>query len=269
MKPLTDRIALARNRNRHRPEALFLHKHAIEELQDRLHMVHRSFQKVVIVTGFPDIWQTFFPTAQIVPDDDLLDLASESCDLVIHAMSLHWANDMVGQLVQCRRALQPDGLFFAVCFGGQSLEQLRTVLADAEISVSGGLSPRVVPMAEIRDLGGLLQRAGLALPVADSARVTVSYKSPRHLMRELRAMGESNALHDRLRQPTMPAVMHRAETLYTNNYGSNDRRIPATFELIYLTAWAPDTSQPKPLRPGSANTRLAQALKTEENPLKD
>jgi hypothetical protein len=261
---------LTRNRNRHRPEALFLHQHAIEELKDRLRMVNRSFSNVVIVTGFPDIWQTAFPTALIVPDDDVLDLVAQNCDLVIHAMSLHWANDMVGQLVQCRQALQPDGLFLAVCFGGQSLEQLRIVLSEAEIAVSGGLSPRVIPMAEIRDLGGLLQRAGLALPVADSARLTVRYQSPRHLMRELRAMGENNALLDRLRQPTVAAVMRRAEALYTATYGSNDdRRIPATFELIYLTAWAPDASQPKPLRPGSANTRLAQALKTREEPLID
>lgn len=270
MKPLTDRVALTRNRRRHRPEALFLHQHAIEELQDRLRMVNRSFLNVAIVTGFPDIWQTAFPTALIVPDDDELDLVAQSCDLVIHAMSLHWANDMVGQLVQCRRALRPDGLFLAACFGGQSLEQLRTVLSEAEIAVSGGLSPRVVPMAEIRDLGGLLQRAGLALPVADSARMTVRYQSPRHLMRELRAMGENNALNDRLRQPTVAAVMRRAEALYTATYGSDDDgRIPATFELIYLTAWAPDASHPKPLRPGSANTRLAQALKTQENPLID
>jgi len=188
---------------------------------------------------------------------------------VIHAMALHWANDLVGQLIQCRRALQPDGLFLAACFGGQTLIELRAALAEAEIEITGGLSPRIAPMAEIRDLGGLLQRAGFALPVADSARLTVTYRSARHLMHELRAMGENNALANRLRHPTKAAVLRRTEEIYNARHRRDDGTIAATFEMIYLTGWAPDPSQPKPLRPGSAVTRLSAALKTQENPLKD
>ena len=269
MTALTDQNALNRNRQRHLPEALFLHRQAITEVQDRLSMVNRTFCKTAIVSGFPTIWQAAFESARLIADHDTLALLPDSCDLVIHAMALHWADDMVGQLIQCRRALTPDGLFLAVCFGGQTLWELRAALTEAEIEIAGGLSPRIAPMAEIRDLGGLLQRAGFALPVADSTRLTVTYPSARHLMRELRAMGENNALDSRLRHPTPAAVLHRAEAIYSASHGRQDGTIAATFEMIYLTGWAPDASQPKPLRPGSALTRLSSALKTPENPLKD
>ena len=269
MIALTDRNALNRNRQRHQPQALFLHRQAIAELQDRLGMVNRTFHQSAIVSGFPLIWQTAFPDAQILPDQDTLAATPDSSDLVIHAMALHWANDMVGQLIQCRRTLQPDGLFLAACFGGQTLFELRTTLAEAEIEITGGLSPRIAPMAEIRDLGGLLQRAGFALPVADSTRLTVTYPSVRHLMRELRAMGENNALASRLRHPTKAAVLRRTEQIYNERHHRDDGTITATFEMIYLTGWAPHASQPKPLRPGSAATRLSTALKTQETLLKD
>jgi len=269
MTALTDYDALNRNRQRHQPEALFLHRQAIAELQDRLSMVNRTFRQPAIVSGFPVIWKTAFPKAEIFPDQDTLEVTPKSCDLVIHAMALHWANDLVGQLIQCRRALQPDGLFLAACFGGQTLIELRAALAEAEIEITGGLSPRIAPMAEIRDLGGLLQRAGFALPVADSARLTITYRSARHLMHELRAMGENNALANRLRHPTKAAVLRRTEEIYNARHRRDDGTIAATFEMIYLTGWAPDPSQPKPLRPGSAVTRLSAALKTQENPLKD
>ncbi|WP_354004064.1 SAM-dependent methyltransferase [Pseudotabrizicola algicola] len=200
-------------------------------------------------------------------DDDLLSLTPAAHDLIIHALCLHWANDPVGQLVQCRHALQPDGLFIAFLFGGETLHELRSCLAAAEVEVSGGLSPRVLPMGEIRELGGLLQRAGFALPVADSFRKTVRYRDAWHLMHDLRLMGEGNALAGRLRHPTRRAVFARAAELYQTEYSDPEGRIPATFEVICLTGWAPSDSQPKPLRPGSAAQRLADALNTAEMPL--
>jgi SAM-dependent methyltransferase len=267
---LTDRTALARNRARAKDTALFLHDMAIEDIQDRLAMVNRSFTSPAIVTGHPAKWANIAGTETIVvADDEVLDLEAGAHDLVIHAMALHWADDPVGQIIQCTRALRPDGLFLAILPGGQSLTELRAALGQAEAEVTGGLSPRVAPMAEIRDLGALLQRAGLALPVADGYPFTVSYASPLHLMRELRDMGEGNALHARLRRPTRRAVLTRAAEIYTQAYATDDGRIRATFELITLTGWAPDDSQPKPLRPGSAAQRLADALNAREVPLKD
>ncbi|MGL6210630.1 MAG: methyltransferase domain-containing protein, partial [Paracoccaceae bacterium] len=196
---------------------------------------------------------------RVVPDAEVLDLAPQSQDLLVHGLGLHWANDPVGQLVQCRRALRPDGLLLALMFGGQTLHELRSALAQAETEVTGGLSPRVLPMAEIRDLGGLLQRAGFALPVADSFARRVMYRDIWHLMRDLRGMGEGNALAARLRHPTRRAVFTRADAIYAESFGSGDR-IPATFEVITLTGWAPHDSQQKPLRPGSAQAQLADAL---------
>ncbi|WP_420568938.1 methyltransferase domain-containing protein [Thalassovita sp.] len=267
---LTDRAALTRNRARAlRDPAMFLQETAVEEFQDRLSLVNKSFQSPAIVTGFPDFWAAAFPGAKIVADEDVLDLDPSAHDLVIHAMSLHWANDPVGQMIQCRRALKPDGLFLAGLFGGQTLQELRISLAEAESRVAGGLSPRVAPMAEIRDLGGLLQRAGLALPVADSIPLTVSYQSMVHLMRDLRAMGEGNALDTRLRYPTRREVLTQASDIYARTYGDDQGRVTATFELIFLLGWAPDDSQPQPLRPGSATARLADVLGTQETKLSD
>ena len=196
----------------------------------------------------------------------MLDLDPQAHDLVIHALTLHWANDPVGQLVQCRRALQPDGWLLALLFGGQTLQELRASLAQAESDVTGGLSPRVLPMGEIRDLGGLLQRAGFGLPVADSFTTVVRYRDAFHLMHDLRAMGEGNALNARLRHPTGRAIFTRAAALYDDLRGP-DGLIPATFEIVALSGWAPHDSQQKPLRPGSAVNRLAEALQTGELPL--
>jgi SAM-dependent methyltransferase len=204
-----------------------------------------------------------------VADEETLTLQQGAHDLVVHAMALHWANDPVGQLIQSRRALRPDGLFLGVLFGGQTLHELRSALATAEAEVTGGLSPRVAPMAEIRDLGALLQRAGFALPVADSLPLTVTYESPLHLMRDLRAMGEGNALGGRIRHLTKASLLRRAAEIYQEHHAQPDGRIVATFELIFLAGWAPDDSQPKPLRPGSAVARLADALGAQETKLKD
>ena len=257
MQLLTDRTALTRNRNR--ATALFLQELVLDEVQDRLSEVNRTFTAPVVVTGFPQVWRDF-PS---VADDEVLALTPAAHDLAVHALCLHWANDPVGQLVQCRRALQPDGWMMALLFGGQTLHELRSCLGQAESEVTGGLSPRVLPMGEIRDLGGLLQRAGFGLPVADSFTTIVRYSDAFHLMRDIRAMGEGNALDARLRHPTRRKVFARAAELYQQIAGA-DGRIPATFEIVVLTGWAPHDSQQKPLRPGSAVNRLAEALHSPE-----
>ena len=266
---LTDRSALEQHRNRALPDALFLHDHVAAEIKERLNEVNKTFKEVAIVTGFPDFWQDAFPDATVTTDEDTLALDEKTYDLVIHAMSLHWANDPVGQLVQCRRALKPDGLFLAAFLGGQTLHELRTSLAEAEIAITGGLSPRIAPMGEIRDLGALLQRAGFALPVADGTPLQVSYANAFHLMHDLRKMGENNALTARPRTLTRRNILTEASSIYAQHFRADDgKRVMATFEVIWLTGWAPDESQPQPLRPGSATTRLADALGTEEKPLK-
>ncbi|MFN3646311.1 MAG: methyltransferase domain-containing protein [Gemmobacter sp.] len=263
--PLTDTAALARQRARAaRAPALFLHEMIADELQDRLAEVNRTFTEPAIVTAFPQVWQGRMPQVRMVAEAEVLDLAPESHDLVLHVLGLHWANDPVGQIIQCARALRPDGLFIAALFGGQTLHELRAALAQAESDVTGGLSPRVLPMGEIRDLGGLLQRAGLALPVADSQTQRVSYRDAFHLMRDLRAMGETNALSARLRRFTGRAVMGRAAALYADHFPEPEGRIRATFETVFLTGWKPHDSQQKPLRPGSAAARLADALNARE-----
>ena len=268
---LTDRAQLARNRRRARAAgpALFLQEAAADEVEERLETVNRAFTDAAVVTPFPSVWKDRLPGARLVPDDEVLDLAEGAHDLVVHALALHWANDPVGQLVQARRALRPDGLFLGVLFGGRTLHELRASLAEAEIAVTGGLSPRVAPMGEIRDLGALLQRAGFALPVADGSALTVTYETPFHLMRDLRAMGEGNALAERHRHPAPRALFAEAARHYAAAFGREDGRIPASFEMIVLTGWAPDETQPRPLRPGSARTRLADALGVEETPLPD
>ena len=265
---LTDRTALDRNRNRAlRVPALFLHDEAAIEVKERLNEVNRTFTSPAVVTAFSDFWRSVMPNARIVADTDVLDLTENAHDLIIHALALHWANDPVGQLVQCRRALQPDGMFLGMMFGGQTLTQLRSSLAEAETQMTGGLSPRVLPMGEIRDLGGLLQRAGFSLPVADSQTRNVCYRDIFHLMADLRAMGEGNALQQRLRRPTRRSVFTKAAQIYQDTFKDDDGRIPATFEIICLTGWAPDDSQQKPLRPGSATHRLATQLGTDETSL--
>ncbi len=268
---LTDRPALLRQRARAAAAspALFLHEEAVSEVQDRLAMVNRTFTAPGIVTGWPAPWQDAFPDAAILPDDDTLALEPEAHDLIVHAMALHWASDPVGQIIQARRALKPDGLFLGIMPGGTTLHQLRTSLAQAEAEMTGGLSPRVVPTGEVRDLGGLLQRAGLTLPVVDSVPLTASYADMTALMRDLRAMGEANAMQARPRHFTRRTIFERAAQIYAQNFGDGEGRIQATYDLICLTGWSPHESQPQPLRPGSARMRLADALNTDETPLPD
>ncbi|WP_128255015.1 methyltransferase domain-containing protein [Falsirhodobacter deserti] len=257
---LTDRTALTQHRARATREALFLHEDVAAEAQERLNEVNRTFTDAVVVTPFPELWPGF----RTVPDAEVLELEPQSQDLVIHALCLHWANDPVGQLVQCRRALRPDGLLLCATLGGQTLHELRAVLAEAEAAVSGGLSPRVLPMADIRDLGGLMQRAGLALPVADTFTRRVTYRDALHLMHDLRAMGETSALTGRPRHFTKRSVLMEAARRYHEAFGDADGRVGATVETVWLTGWAPADSQPQPLRPGSATHSLAEALRPKD-----
>jgi SAM-dependent methyltransferase len=264
---LTDQDALKRFRTRAKNAqnpVIFLQQEVACQIQERLNEVNRRFKSVAIITNFPEFWQKIFPEALIVPDAEVLALKTGAHDLVLHLMSLHWANDFVGQLIQCHRALKPDGLFIAACFGGETLSELRKSLAQAEISITGGLSPRIAPMGEIRELGSLLQRAGYALPVADAHLKTVSYKNMAHLMQDLRGMGEGNALAQRRKLFAPRELFAKAAEIYAAEFPAENQRIRASFELIFLTGWAPDDSQQKPLRPGSATARLADALYTDE-----
>lgn len=267
--PLTDRNRLVAQRNRalRAGHVDVLHKIAADEIKDRLADINRQFQSIAIVTGFPNFWQSEFPEAQVVADEPVLALESKAYDLVIHAMSLHWADDPVGQMVQCARSLREDGLFIAVCFGGQTLAEARAALAQAEAEVTGGLSPRVLPMGEIRDMGGLLSRAGLALPVADLVSQRASYRDLIHLAHDVRSMGEGNAMTARLRHPTRRDIFARAAAIYAQAHPDRDNppRIMASFDLVFLTGWSPSESQQKPLRPGSAQKGLADALREIRN----
>lgn len=261
---LVDRAALTRHRTRadRRGFAPFLHELALTEVQDRLSEVNRRFSDAAIVTGAPDFWRAAFPDAVVVGDDDTLALRPQAHDLVIHAMALHWANDPVGQMIQSARALRPDGLFIAAMLGGDTLTELRDSLTRAEVEVVSGLSPRLLPMGEIRDLGGLLARSGLALTVADQFPQRASYRDLFHLAADLRAMGETNALSARTRGLTRRDVMLRAAEIYQADHSDPEHpgRVVATFDLVFLTGWAPAENQQKPLRPGSARMSLAEAL---------
>ena len=207
------------------------------------------------------------PALSIVADEEALPFAAASFDLIASALSLQWANDLPGVLVQLRRALAPDGLFLAALVGGQSLTELRTALTAAEADLTGGASPRVAPFADVRDLGGLLQRAGFALPVTDIEPIIVRYPSMFALMQDLRAMGATNALVERSRLPLRRAVLMRAADIYAARFADPDGRLRATFDIVWLSGWAPHESQQKPLAPGSARTRLADALNAREEKL--
>ncbi len=200
----------------------------------------------------------------VLADEELLPFADGALDLVVSGLALHFVNDLPGSLAQVCRALKPDGLFLAGLLGGQTLHELRDAFMSAELECEGGASPRVAPFADLRDLGALMQRAGFALPVVDSDSVEVSYATPFALMSELRAMGASNVLKARHRAPLRRATLMRAAQIYMQRYGLPGGRIKATFEIVTLTGWAPHEDQQQPLRPGSAKTRLADALGVNE-----
>jgi len=201
---------------------------------------------------------------KIQADEERLPFADESLNLVVSLLTLHWANDLVGALIQIRQALKPDGLFLGALFGGATLTELRQCLTQAEAELLGGAGLRVSPFADVLDGAALLQRAGFALPVADLDRVTVRYANALELIRDVRAMGESNVLVDRARKPLTRPVLARAAEIYHERFSESDGRVRATFDIVSLTGWAPHPDQQQPLRPGSARMRLADALHVKE-----
>jgi SAM-dependent methyltransferase len=201
---------------------------------------------------------------RVVADEELLPFADGALDLVVSGLALQSVNDLPGVLVQIRRALRPDGLFLAALLGGDTLAELRHSFAVAETEIEGGLSPRVVPFPDVRDMGGLLQRAGFALPVTDVDRLTVRYASPLALLHDLRRMGAGNSLSERRRVPLRRDTLARMLEIYATEFADADGKVRATFEILWLSGWSPHESQQKPLRPGSARTRLAEALGTTE-----
>ena len=263
--------------------ATFLIERAADDLAGRLSAVLRKFDLAVdlgtpsgavrraladrvgaIVAVDPIAAHLAGEPLAVVADEEMLPFRDGSLDLVVSALALQFVNDLPGTLIQIRRALKPDGLFLAAMIGGDSLTELRSAFAEAEADVEGGVSPRVAPFADLRDLGALLQRAGFALPVTDVDRVTVRYASPLALMHDLRRMGAGNALIERRRAPLRRATLRRALDIYAARFADADGRIRATFEIVWLSGWAPHQSQQQPLAPGSAKTRLADALRTRE-----
>jgi SAM-dependent methyltransferase len=200
----------------------------------------------------------------LVADEEALPIGNGVLDLAVSLLSLQWTNDLPGALIQIRRALRPDGLFIGALVGGESLTELRQALYEAEAETTGGVSPRVAPFVEVRALGGLLQRAGFALPVVDLDRVSVTYASPLALLKDLRAMGATNVIRARKKAPLKRPTLARTFEIYQKRFAAPGGRVVASFDLVHASGWAPDASQPKPLVPGSARTRLADALGTVE-----
>jgi SAM-dependent methyltransferase len=272
-------------------EADFLLQRAAEELVARTGAIKRTFNFVADIGSYHGVTArqlreqfaginvlslsgTFrlaaaCPAPRAVASEEALPLKEGAFDLITSALSLHLVNDLPGALIQIRRTLRPDGLFLGALLGGDSLIELRQAFMMAETETAGGVSPRVFPTADVRDVGGLLQRAGFALPVVDSERLTVTYAEPLALMRELRRMGAANPLSARSKKPTRRDTLARAAAIYEDRFGEPDGRVRATFEILYLCGWAPHESQQKPLKPGSAAARLADALRTVEHPAGD
>ena len=280
-----DRRAVRRHRERAARigTAEFLHEEAASLLAERLRDVTRQFSRALVLGGrrgalpgalaarggldllvesddAPAFLASPRASARLSAEAEALPFAAASFDLALSPLALHWTNDLPGALLQLRHALRPDGMLLAAVLGGETLHELRRAFFEAELAEEGGVSPRVSPMADGRDLAGLLQRAGFALPVVDSDRITVTYRDAFALMAELRAMGETNGLRERRRAFTRRATLMRMAAVYHDRFADGDGRIPATFEIVTLTAWAPHESQPQPLKPGSAATRLADAL---------
>lgn len=274
-------LALQRRRRAMRDPvsgADFLLQTVVEDLLDRLTAVTREFPLAVDVgtpspllsgalSAHPGIRRIIRVDrlvetgADICAAPDSLPLKDASIDLAVSALALQSENDLPGILAQIRRALRPDGLFMAAMLGGETLTELRQSLAAAEAETTGGASPRIAPFTEVRAAGSLLQRAGLALPVADVDRRIVRYNSALHLMRDLRAMGATSTLTDRSRKPLSKQMIVKTAEIYADRFSDADGRVRATFDILYLSGWAPDIHQPKPLKPGSATVSLADAIK--------
>lgn len=269
----------------------FLIAYVAREIAERIEIMLRDFPRALdlgayhgllgrTVGALPSVGEVTYaesvfdyaarcPRPTVVCDEDLLPFKDESFNLIVSGLALHRVNDLLGSLIQIRRALKPDGLFMAAALGSQALIELRQCLIEAEGEMAGGASPRVAPFGDVRSYGALLQRAGLALPVADAEDLTVVYASPRELMREVRALGGGNVLMARSKAPLPRRTLLRAEEIYRARHGTPEGKVKATFQFVFMSGWGPDVSQQKPLRPGSARTRLADALKTEEIPAGD
>lgn len=289
-----DRRAVRRHRDRAAPRLAqhdFLFTDAAERLADRLLDVTRRFPLALDLGchsgelgrilagrgGIDRLVQCDLAEAMVrragghgvVADEEFIPFADGTFDLVLSNLSLHWVNDLPGTLAQIRRILKPDGLFLAALLGGDTLVELRRAWMEAELSEEGGVGPRVSPFADVRDAGALLQRAGFALPVVDADVLTVSYADPMRLMADLRGMGESNAVRGRRNGFTRRTTLFKALAAYEDMFGGPDGRVPATFQLITLTAWTPHPSQQKPLRPGSGQVNLADFLGEDSRPVAD
>lgn len=259
----------------------FLMRRVADDLVDRLSAVERRFAKAATIRSWTPLaaealiasgkvgevlrleaGEIFLGRGEgLVAEGDRLPFEPENLDLVVSLLGLHEVDDLPGQLIQVRRALRPDGLLLACLAGAGTLAELRESLLAAETEITGGASPRVIPFADVRDVGGLLQRAGFALPVADVETVTVRYGDMFGLMRDLRAMGATNPLAGRLKRPTRRAIFPRAAEIYGERFADADGRIRATFNLVWMSGWAPHESQQKPLKPGSGQVSLAEVLK--------
>jgi SAM-dependent methyltransferase len=251
------------------PGESFLVLEAAAGVAERAGAANRNFQNALDVSGTDSAFVLTKPLARnwtraALSEAEILDVPPQSFDLAVSVLALHAVNDLPGALIQIRRALKPDGLFVAALFSGDTLKELRESLAAGEEEISGGASPRVAPFADVRDLGGLLQRAGFNLPVADTERTIVRYRQFETLISDLRAAGETNVLVSRARKPLRRDVLAASLAQYKANYAEDDGRLRATFDIAYLTGWTPHESQQKPLAPGSAKTRLADALGTTE-----
>jgi len=249
--------------------AAFLLDRIAEDMEERLHAVLRDFADVadiwtpgeVLRTPSHDRFKNITRIGLHDSEQEALPFLPESLDLVVSALAFQFINDLPGVLAQIRRALRPDGLLLAAMIGGDTLTELRQSFAMAEAECEGGVSPRVAPFADLRDVGQLLQRAGFALPVTDVDRIVVRYDNAFALMQDLRRMGATNILVERRRTPTRRATMLRMAQIYGERFADADGRIRATFDVIWLSGWAPHESQQKPLQPGSAKASLAEAVK--------
>jgi SAM-dependent methyltransferase len=261
-------------------EAAFLHKRSAADLAERLEAIPRRFERALLL-GCPHlVWSELIARriaqrigarvdadildACVVVEHDRLPFADASFDLIVAPLFLHWANDLPGALVQLRRSLRPDGVLLASLFGTDTLQELRHALLAADTAVAGGAGPRVAPFTDMRDAAHLLQRAGFALPASDRDEVTVRYREFLRLLYDLRAMGETAALVDRSPRGLSRRLLAQAERCYRQDHSDSEDRLVATFEIVTLTGWAPHESQQQPLKPGSATTRLADALGVSE-----
>lgn len=252
----------------------FLLARCAQDCAERILDINRNFERVLILApeGFADKLAALLPvgklgqiqTAPQTLDEEALPYNANSFELVISILRLHQLNDLPGVLVQCRAALTSDGLFIGAMFGGQTLTELRQTLYTVDEQINGGMSPRIYPMADFQQAAGLLQRAGFALPVVDTDRLTVSYANPMRLFSDLRDLGESNAMHTRSRKPVSRRFFLSAAQIYLELFSNESGKAKATFEILWLTGWSPHESQQKPLRPGSAKLRLADALGAKE-----